>query len=270
MIAKKRLGQNFLRDPEVIRKIISSLNLKKEDVLLEIGCGNGALTRHLVGSTRQFIGIELDAELWQGLNDKFKDPSALFFKQDILTVNLKNVQQQLSFEGRLIKVVGNIPYYISSSLVQWLTHQVDLLDSATIMFQKEVGERLSAVPGTKEYGLLTLLGQYYFQVSPLFTVGQKAFWPKPKVHSQVVRFEPVVRRILPNEKELAFFSLLKICFSQRRKILINCLKASTFSGETLDVAMKNLGLPREIRAESLSLKELSSLFLELEQKSPIN
>ena len=266
MIAKKRLGQNFLRDPEVTRKIISSLRLKKDDVLLEIGCGRGALTKHLVGATRQFIGIELDSRFWLELINQFDDPSVLFLNQDILTVKLERLLQHLRCEGCLVKVGGNIPYHISSPLVQWLTQQVEFLDSATIMFQKEVGERLSAEPGTKEYGLLTLLSQYYFRVSPLFTVNRSAFWPKPKVDSQVIRFDPVSERILPIQKERAFFAFLKNCFSQRRKILMNCLKSSSFSSECLDAALKNLGLSRQIRAEDLSLKELSTLFLELEKE----
>lgn len=269
MIAKKRLGQNFLRDPEAIRKIISSLRLTKEDVLLEIGCGRGALTQHLVGATRQFIGIELDSKLSLELNARFGNPSTLFLNQDILTVNLQALLANLAIERALIKVVGNIPYYISSLLVQWLTKQVESLDSATIMFQREVAERLSAEPGTKEYGLLTLLGQFYFQVSPLFLVGHKAFWPNPKVDSQVLRFDPLSKRILPKEKETAFFSFLKSCFSQRRKILANCLKSSPFSFDVLDLAMKNLGLVRETRAEELSLNDLCSLFLELERTNPI-
>jgi 16S rRNA (adenine1518-N6/adenine1519-N6)-dimethyltransferase len=269
VIAKKRLGQNFLRDPEAIRKIVSSLRLTKEDVLLEIGCGRGALTQHLVGITRQFIGIELDSELWLELNAKYGNPSAQFLKQDILTVNLQTLFPTLSIERALIKVVGNIPYYISSLLVQWLTKQVESLDSATIMFQREVAERLSAEPGTKEYGLLTLLGQYYFKVSPLFLVGHKAFWPKPKVDSQVLRFDPLSERILPKEKETAFFLFLKSCFSQRRKILVNCLKSSPFSFGVLDLTMKNLGLGRDTRAEELPLKDLCTLFLELERTKPI-
>jgi 16S rRNA (adenine1518-N6/adenine1519-N6)-dimethyltransferase len=212
VIARKKLGQNFLHDPEVIRKIISSLKPTKEDVILEIGCGGGALTQHLVKRARQFIGIELDSNLWSKLNTRFGNPSALFLNQDILAVNLQTLLTMLSIEKGLIKVVGNIPYYISSSLVQWLTQQVESLDSATIMFQREVAERLSAEPRTKEYGLLTLLGQYYFRVSPQFLVGQKAFWPKPKVDSKVLRFDPLSKRILPEEKETAFFSFLRSCF----------------------------------------------------------
>jgi len=268
VIAKKKLGQNFLRDREIIRKIVASLKLTQEDVLLEIGCGRGALTQHLVGATRHFIGIELDSKLCSELDARYQSPSAQFLNQDILTVHLPALLPTLSVERAPIKVVGNIPYYISSFLVQWLTTQVESLDSATIMFQKEVAERLSAEPRTKEYGLLTLLGQYYFQVSPLFLVGRKAFWPEPKVDSQVIRFDPLSKRILTKEKEAVFFSFLKSCFSQRRKILVNCLKSSPFSAIALEVAMKNLGFMRETRAEELSLKELCSLFLELECKNP--
>jgi 16S rRNA (adenine1518-N6/adenine1519-N6)-dimethyltransferase len=270
VIAKKKLGQNFLRDREVIRKIISSLKPTEEDVLLEIGCGRGALTQHLVGTTGHFIGIELDSKLWSELNARLGSPSVLFLNQDILTVHLQTLLPTLSIPRTPIKVVGNIPYYISSFLVQWLTKQVESLDSATIMFQREVAERLSAEPGTKEYGLLTLLGQYYFQVSPLFFVGRKAFWPEPKVDSQVLRFDPLSKRILAEEKEAAFFSFLKSCFSQRRKILVNCLKNSPFSAAALEVAMKHLGLTRETRAEELSIKELCSLFLELEHAHSIH
>jgi 16S rRNA (adenine1518-N6/adenine1519-N6)-dimethyltransferase len=268
VIAKKKLGQNFLRDREVIRKIIASLKPTKEDVLLEIGCGRGALTQHLVGATRHFVGIELDSKLCSELNSRYRSPSVHFLNQDILTVHLPALLPTLSIERAPLKVFGNIPYYISSFLVQWLTKQVELLDSATIMFQKEVAERLSAEPRTKEYGLLTLLGQYYFQVSPLFIVGRKAFWPEPKVDSQVLRLDPLSKRILTEEKEAAFFSFLKSCFSQRRKILVNCLKSSFFSADALEGAMKNLGFTRATRAEELSLKELCSLFLELEHKNP--
>ncbi|MFN8009634.1 MAG: 16S rRNA (adenine(1518)-N(6)/adenine(1519)-N(6))-dimethyltransferase RsmA [Terriglobia bacterium] len=266
MIAKKRLGQNFLRDQAVVHKIISTLNLRKEEILLEIGCGRGALTRHLVGTTTRFIGIELDTELFTGLKREFQDGSTLFLNQDILTLHLEQLLHKIGADSTLFKVVGNIPYYISSPLVQWLTQQVDFLESATIMFQREVGERLSAMPGTKEYGLLSLLGQYYFQVSSLFTVKAGAFWPTPKVDSQVVRFTPLRKRILSKDKEQAFFAFLKHGFSQRRKILVNALKPAPIRGECLDRAMNRLGLSRQTRAEELSLQKLSELFLEIERE----
>lgn len=268
MIAKKKLGQNFLRDREVIRKIIASLKPTKEDVLLEIGCGRGALTQHLAGTTRYFIGIELDSRLWSELKSRYGSPSVHFLNQDILTVHLPTLLLTLSIERVPLKIVGNIPYYISSLLVQWLSKQVKLLESATIMFQKEVAERLSAKPRTKEYGLLTLLGQYYFQVSPLFSVGRKAFWPEPKVDSHILRFDPLSKRIVEEEKEAALFSFLKSCFSQRRKTLVNCLKSSPFTTDALEDALKNLGFRRVVRAEELSLKELCNLFLELERNNP--
>ena len=264
MIAKKRLGQNFLRDQAVVLKIISSLNLKNEEILLEIGCGRGALTQQLMGTTSQFIGVELDRELWIELKKQFQDRTVLFLNQDILTLQLKDLLLELGREGTLIKIVGNIPYYISSPLVLWLTQQVECVNSATIMFQWELGERLLAKPGTKEYGLLSLLGQYYFQVSPLFSVKAGAFWPRPKVDSQVIKFTPLEKRILPREKEQAFFQFLRSCFSQRRKTLVNALKPTSIQGERLDRAMTVLGLPRNTRAEDLSLQLLSALFAKLE------
>jgi len=261
---KKSLGQHFLNNRHTIQRILDNLNLKPDDTILEIGCGTGALTKRLLGTTRQYLGIELDPALFQQLEQNMATPQAVFLNQDILTLDWDRLQVKYLPAGGKFKVVGNLPYYISSPIIGQLTQHTDALELAVIMLQAEVANRLTAQPGSKDYGVLTLVGQYYFQCEFLFWVGPGAFRPQPKVVSKVVRLTPKpVRQLLPDQ-EATFLDFVKRCFSQRRKTLRNCLKA--FQAEdtgSLKEFLKNRDYAPDVRAERISLDDFIALYLEV-------
>jgi 16S rRNA (adenine1518-N6/adenine1519-N6)-dimethyltransferase len=261
MIAKKSLGQHFLHDARVIHKIVASLNLDSKDGILEIGCGTGALTAHLAGRVSQFVGVELDRTLFEALCVEFRRPGTRFLNQDILTLELEGLFPELPPRQR-IKVVGNLPYYISSPIVDWLGSQSSWFESATIMLQTEVADRLLAEPGSREYGVLTVTALYHFLSRRLFAVKAPAFRPIPKVDSAVVRLEPKAIKPLELESEPEFFNFVKRCFSARRKMLRNCLKGR-FDQKRLELCLASLDKPGDVRAEALSLEDFVSLFAQL-------
>jgi 16S rRNA (adenine1518-N6/adenine1519-N6)-dimethyltransferase len=261
MIAKKSLGQHFLHNPRVIHKIVASLDLDSKDRILEIGCGTGALTAHLADRVGQFTGVELDRTLFEGLGSTFRGPGVCFLNQDILTLDLEGLFPELAPRQR-IKVVGNLPYYISSPIVEWLGRQSNWFESVTIMLQAEVADRLLAKPGSKEYGVLTVTSHYHFHSRRLFPVKASAFRPIPKVDSAVVRLEPKTIKPLDLTGERKFFDFVKRCFSFRRKTLRNCLKGSC-DPKRLERALADLEKPLDVRAECLSLEDFLSLFAQL-------
>jgi 16S rRNA (adenine1518-N6/adenine1519-N6)-dimethyltransferase len=150
--AKKRLGQNFLRDAAVIRRIVKSLELAATDTVLEVGCGTGALTRDILAAKPAlFIGVELDKSLCADLSSRYSSPSVVFLNQDILQLEIDDLMGRLKTPGVKIKVVGNLPYYISSPIIEWLGRHSQLIESATVMLQAEVASRLMASPGTRDF-----------------------------------------------------------------------------------------------------------------------
>ena len=267
LVAKKRLGQNFLNDLNVVRRIVSSLELAATDTVLEIGCGTGALTRHIVSKVRQFVGVELDKGLFHWLADQHGSPSTLFLNQDILQLDLSELMHKLHQPRARLKVVGNLPYYISSPIIEWLGKQSGMIESATIMLQAEVADRLMASPGTKEFGVLSLVVAYYFTVTKVTDVRRTAFRPVPKVSSSLIRLKPKTKQRLDAKGESALFALIKQSFSQRRKTLWNCLKGSVDKRE-LEVILSRLGYPSNIRAETLSLEDFINLSHYLESGKP--
>jgi 16S rRNA (adenine1518-N6/adenine1519-N6)-dimethyltransferase len=262
LIAKKSLGQNFLHDPGIIRRIADSLNLASDDWVLEIGCGRGALTRALAGRVQQFIGVELDSVLFQKLYESFAGPATLFLNQDVLRLDLTQLLRRLSPKHEKLKIVGNLPYYISSPILGWLGRQSEVIRSATIMLQAEVADRLLAMPASKTYGVLTVMTAYQFDCERLFDIRPGAFRPVPKVRSALVRLRPKPKKSLELGREEAFFDFVKRCFSKRRKTLRNCLKGAV-EPESLESALLQLGHSTNARAEALSLNDLLRLFREL-------
>lgn len=267
VVAKKRLGQNFLHDLNVVRRIVSSLELAATDIVLEIGCGTGALTRHMVSKPRQFVGVELDKSLFQRLADQHSSPCTVFLNQDILKLDLSELMHRLRQPRAKLKVVGNLPYYISSPIIEWLGKQSGMIESATVMLQAEVADRLMASPGSKEFGVLSLVASYYFTVTKLMDVRPGAFRPVPKVSSTLLRLKPKTQRILDPKEELALFAFIKQSFSQRRKTLWNCLKGSVDKSR-LEAILGRLGHPPNTRAETLSLEDFLSLFRDLRSNEP--
>src|SRR5262245_5363225 len=224
----------------------------------------GALTRPIIASKPQhFIGIEIDGRLFESLQNSY--PSVLFLNQDILQTDLSEVLRHIEEPPAKLKVVGNLPYYISSPTLDWLGRQSDKIESATIMLQAEVADRLVAVPGNKDFGVLTLLSNYYFTIAKLMDVRPGAFRPVPRVYSTVVRLKPKFNRELDLEEESAFFSFLKQSFSQRRKTLWNCHKGSV-DRQGLEAVLIGLGHSPNSRGEVLSLGEFLLLFKQLRQR----
>ena len=262
MRPKKSLGQHFLYDQRIIQRILDSLNLKASDTILEIGCGTGALTRGLVGKTKQYLGVELDSSLFRQLERDFAQVSVVFLNQDILTLDWKALQKKYLTNETRFKVVGNLPYYISSPIIRLLARHSDLLDMAVIMLQAEVADRLTALPATRDYGVLTLLAQYHFGCELLFSAGARAFRPQPEVTSKVVRLTPRSAKPLPSNREETFFDFVKRSFSQRRKTLRNCLRGSqAVNGKTLEESLREQGYASDVRAEEISLDDFVRLYL---------
>ena len=217
---KKSLGQNFLRDENIARKIISSLNLKSDDCILEIGSGTGVLTKYLVQTAASVVGIEIDKNLVQQLQKQFGSAhNFLLYQGDILKISFEEI---LPGDQRW-KVVANLPYHITSPVLFKLFENRLLFESATLMVQKEVAQRIAAKPFNKDYGILSVFSQLYAKPKILFDVSKHVFFPKPDVISAVVRLEFNNAGLLDEYEEIVFRQVVKGTFNQRRKMLRNSL-----------------------------------------------
>ena len=262
----KRLGQHFLHHPGLIRQIIQSLKLVPDDVVLEIGFGTGTLTREVVGRVRDYIGIEIDKGLYEEILT-LAGPHALFLNQDILSLDMALMWQRYFGAGGRFKVVGNLPYYISSPILQYLARYSSCLSLAVIMLQAEVADRVTAAPSSKSYGLLTLLVQYYFEVKELFAVSPRAFSPAPRVHSKVLELSSLNTRAFNSKEETAFFQFVKRAFSHRRKTLLNCLKGHRdYNPLQIEDQLAVMKFPANIRAEALSLADFIALYQKVKKE----
>lgn len=264
--AKKRLGQHFLHKSSLARRIVAGLGLEESDTVVEIGSGTGALTGDLVGQGCRYIGVELDAVLCSQLRQRFSNAGIEFLNRDILTLDLGELRGRHAAEG--FKVVGNLPYGISSPILQHLARHAGVIDLAVVMVQAEVADRLAARPGGRDYGVLSLMVQYHFRTEPLFAVSPQAFKPRPKVNSKVVRLVPRSHRPLRPAEESLFFGFVKQAFSQRRKTLRNCLggvQPETWA--RLAETLRELGYPESVRAEKISLDHFLQLFRSFQEGS---
>lgn len=248
---KKSLGQNFLTDTNLIQKIVAAVDASSEDTIFEIGPGRGALTERLVQTKAQVIAVELDRNLIDPLAQKFKEhPNFRLLEQDALTLDFQRLVSDLKSPistPRLAKLVANLPYYISTAILQHLSTQREFFSTLVLMFQKEVVDRITAEPGESERGFLTVIVEAAFDVERLFDVPPSAFYPAPKVWSSVVRLTP--KPTFPGEKELR--SLLSASFAQKRKTIANNLKA--VYPNYID-ALNAAEIDPKTRAEQLSLE----------------
>lgn len=257
--ANKRLGQHFLKLPSLARKIVAGLGLEEGDTVVEIGCGTGALTGNLVGQGCRYVGVEVDSLLCSQLRQRFSGPGIEFLNRDILTLDLGEIRECQAGNG--FRVVGNLPYAISSPILQHLARHAGVIDLAVVMLQAEVADRLASGPGGRDYGVLSLIVQYHFRPEPLFVVPPQAFKPKPKVDSRVVRLVPRPHRALRPAEESLFFGFVKQAFSQRRKTLRNCLgEVQPEAWARLYHTLRELGYPATVRAEKISLIHFLQLF----------
>ncbi len=248
----KKLGQHFLKDPNIARKIVDSLQLPESSLVIEIGPGRGVLTKWLVQKPWQVVAVEVDPRLVENLKDHLTAPNLRLLNADFLTLDLNSLWQDVPDVA--VGLIGNLPYNISSPILFKLLKHFRRIRQAVFMVQKEVGERIAAPPGSKTYGILSVLCQFYARVEYLFSVPPQLFSPPPRVHSGVVRLTLNPRA----EEQLAdpalFKRLVKLTFQQRRKMLRNSLS------QLLPVS-KLTGLSIELsrRPENLSVAEFVEL-----------
>lgn len=259
---QKRFGQNFLIDTHVLEKIIASANITKEDFVMEIGPGIGTMTQYLAEAAREVAAVEIDNTLIPILADTLKDwNNVTVINNDVLKVDLR----QLALEkngGRPIKVVANLPYYITTPIIMGLFENKVPIDSITIMVQKEVADRMQVGPGTKDYGALSLAVQYYAKPQIVANVPPNCFMPRPKVGSAVIRLEKYEEPPVQVKDEKLMFGIIRASFNQRRKTLVNGLKNSqelSFSREEIEKALTDCGLSLNIRGEALTLEQFAEL-----------
>ena len=253
VVPKKSLGQNFLRDENIARKIAAEIDPKRGDVLLEIGPGTGALTAHLAGTADHYLGVEVDSRSLELLRTRFQN--AEFLRQDILEVRLDDLARRF---GSKIRVAGNIPYYITSEILFWIIDQRAHVLDAVLMMQLEVARRLTAKPRTKEYGILSVVTQFYSIPSIAFRVSRNSFFPVPAVDSALVHV--TLRQDVPAHNEQLFRQVVRETFSKRRKTLLNGLRYAGYPEE----ALKKLTTDLTRRPEELSVEEFLKLTAELE------
>jgi len=253
VVPKKSLGQNFLRDENIARNIAAEIDPKRDDILLEIGPGMGALTAHLAGTTDHYLGIEVDTRALELLRTRFQN--AEFLRQDILDVRLDDLARRF---GSKIRVAGNIPYYITSEILFWIIDQRAHVLDAVLMMQLEVARRLTAKPRTKEYGILSVVSQFYSIPSIAFRVSRNSFFPVPAVDSALVHL--TLRQDVPAHNEQLFRRVVRDTFGKRRKTMFNGLRYAGYPEE----ALKQLTTDLTRRPEELSGEEFLKLTNELE------
>jgi len=259
MSKTKALGQHFLNDRSILRRIVDIIAPQKDELIIEIGAGKGALTFPLADRAGKVIAIEKDRDLIPFLLEGGKKNLAVL-EQDVLRVNFKNlVAKETAFLGK-VKLAGNLPYSISSPLLFRVLEVRDLISACVFLLQKEVAARLGAQPGSKAYAPLSVLFQLHFDVLLCFTLPPGAFSPPPKVHSTLVSLKKRPHPLFLLGDEDGFRRFLRTAFAQRRKTLLNNLKASPFSPGLLEESFRRLSLKQTLRAEQLSIAHLVSLY----------
>lgn len=259
---QKKFGQNFLIDTHVLDKIIRSAEITSDDMVLEIGPGIGTMTQYLAQAAGKVIAVEIDKALIPILEDTldgFENVTVL--NEDILKVDVAGLAQREN-GGRPIKVVANLPYYITTPIIMGLFENHVPVKSITVMVQKEVAERMQVGPGTKDYGALSLAVQYYAKPYIVANVPPNCFMPRPKVGSAVIRLERYENPPVQVDDEKLMFKIIRASFNQRRKTLANGLKNSPeldYTKEQVEAAIDSLGKGASVRGEALTLEEFATL-----------
>lgn len=259
---QKKFGQNFLIDPHVLDKIITAAGVTKDDMVLEIGPGIGTMTQYLADAARQVVAVEIDTKLIPILEDTLKDYHNIkVINDDILKLDIKQLAEQYN-DGHPIKVVANLPYYITTPIIMGLFEGDVPIDNITVMVQKEVADRMQVGPGSKDYGALSLAVQYYAEPYIVANVPPNCFIPRPNVGSAVIR---LTRHAVPPVEvtdPALMFKLIRASFNQRRKTLQNGLNNSpevNFTKEEIIRAIESLGVSATIRGEALTLARFAEL-----------
>lgn len=268
-VFQKKFGQNFLIDTHVLDKIISAAEITKEDFVLEIGPGIGTMTQYLACAAREVVAVEIDKALIPILEDTLQDYSNVtVLNEDILKVDIKKLADEHN-NGKPIKVVANLPYYITTPIIMGLFEGDVPIESITVMVQKEVADRMQVGPGTKEYGALSLAVQYYAEPYIVANVPPNCFMPRPKVGSAVIRLTKHAEPPVEVFDTKLMFRIIRASFNQRRKTLANGLNNSpelSFGKEEVQRAIKACGFPEGIRGEALTLEEFAALTNEFKSK----
>lgn len=252
----KSLGQNFLIDDSVPRDIVNGAEVDENDLVIEIGPGVGTLTAQLLKRAKKVVAIELDNDLIPILQQEIGDnPKFTLIHNDALKVDFN----EIIGEEKSVKLVANLPYYVTTPIIVKLLKEDYKFKSLTIMIQKEVAERMNAEPGNKDYGALSLLVQYYCNTSIVRRVPPQCFIPRPKVDSIVIRLERLEEPKVKVENEKLFFDIIRSSFNMRRKTLWNGVKSLGLDKEKLEIAFENANISPKRRGETLSIEEFACL-----------
>lgn len=256
----KRYGQSFLADANIMRRIVDALGIGTDDVVVEIGAGIGTLTGMLAERASRVIALEIDRRMVSVLaGETAQWPNIVIVPGDVLTFDFSSVAAE---PGGTVLVVGNVPYNISSQILVRLIHFRDCYSAAVLMFQKELAERITALPGSSRYGSLSVLAALYLTTSKVMTVPPKAFFPPPKVHSMVLRLEPRDRPLHAVHDHEQFRAIVRAAFAHRRKTLLNSLKDNPHAVIGHEQAMQllhNIGIDPRRRGETLTIDEFARL-----------
>ena len=259
---QKKFGQNFLINTGVLEDIIDAAEVTDEDMVLEIGPGIGTMTQYLCENARQVVAVEIDTNLIPILKDTLSAyDNVRIINDDILKVDINELAREYN-NGRPIKVVANLPYYITTPIIMGLFESHVPIESITVMVQKEVADRMQAGPGTKDYGALSLAVQYYSKPQIVVNVPPSCFMPQPKVGSTVISLRRHQQPVVQVEDEKLMFKVIRASFNQRRKTLANGLNnygGINLTKEQIQRSIEELGVPVNIRGEALSLEQFACL-----------
>ena len=259
-VFQKKFGQNFLIDEHVLEKIISAAGIGPDDFVVEIGPGIGTMTQYLAHAARGVAAVEIDKALIPILQDTLSAyDNVTVINEDVLKVDLKELAEKMN-EGRPVKVVANLPYYITTPIIMGLFESHVPVESITVMVQKEVAERMQAGPGTKDYGALSLAVQYYAEPYIVANVPPNCFMPRPNVGSAVIRLQVHENPDIRVKDESLMFRIIRASFNQRRKTLQNSLSHDLQLGISKEVVariLEEMGLSATIRGEALSLQQFA-------------
>ena len=265
MNKKPKLGQNFLIDPSAARAIADSLGDLSKRTVVEIGPGRGAITELLASRANRLIAIELDHHMALQLKVQFAtDANIEVMERDILKIDFAT----LARDGEKLAIVGNLPYYITSDILLRIFAAHDVVAHALLMVQREVADRVAALPGTSEYGLLSATAQLYARVEKLFTLPPSAFAPPPDVYSTVLRLTMQPRFEQLGVEPQPFTEFLRRCFAQKRKTLANNLRAAGYTAQHIELALEKSAVSPQIRADAMPLEQAAAVYLALRHSAP--
>jgi len=255
---KKDLGQNYLTDDNIVKKIVDSLDIKPTDAVVEVGPGIGSLTEVIAKKAKKVYAVEIDPIATQMLKEMLFDVKNIeIINKDFLKIDLDEL---LNGETGDIKFISNLPYYITSAVIMKVLESEVKVKDMVVMMQKEVALRINAKISTKDYSVFTLMTDYYAKKEVLFNVSKNVFYPKPKVDSSVVRFTPLDKKKIEVKDEKMLFKVIKAAFQNRRKIILNSLSNGLLiEKEKILICLNNLGIKSNLRAENITLEEFGKI-----------